>query len=113
MNLNPQVARGLYDSLHVVAEGEKFHGELLYLFLLVQEADLVEQLSLIVEDGCLAHLLMHVYSHVLHWVSPLGGLRTACSYGVSWDHSCSRSGFGPVLKRVSLWTSGDVGLHHP
>jgi len=51
----------------------------------VQEADLVEQLSILVEDGCLAHLLMHVYTYILHWMSPwvvcerhapMGSLRT-------------------------------------
>ena len=70
VDLDPQVTRGLYDGLHVVAEGEKFQGELLYVLLLVQEADLVEQLSILVEDCCLAHLFMHVYSYILHGVSP-------------------------------------------
>jgi len=70
VNLDPQVARGLYDGLHIVTECEKFHGEVLYLFLLVQEADLVEQLPILIEDGCLAHLFMDVYSYVLHGVSP-------------------------------------------
>jgi len=70
VNLNPQVARGLYDSLHVITESEKVHGEVLYLFLLVQEADLVQQLPILIEDGCLAQFFMHVYSYILHGVSP-------------------------------------------
>jgi len=70
VNLDPQVARGLYDGLHVIAEGEKFHGEVFDVFLVVPEADLVQQLPILIEDGCLAHLFMDVYSHILHGVSP-------------------------------------------
>ena len=70
VDLDPQVARGLYDSLHVVAEGEKFKGEVLDVLLVVPEADLVEQLSLLIEDGCLTHLFMNIYTYILHGVSP-------------------------------------------
>jgi hypothetical protein len=34
---------------------------------------------------------MDVYSHVFHGCHLLGGLRAACSYGVSRDQSGSRS----------------------
>ena len=45
----------------------------------VRKADIFEQLSILVEDGCLAHLFMNIYTYILHWVSPRGGLQTHTS----------------------------------
>lgn len=75
---------------------ESFRGELLYALVIVPEPDGVQQGSVLVEDGCLTHPSMDIYSHILHGCRLMGGLRAARSYGVSRDQSGSRSGFGPV-----------------
>jgi len=91
VDLDPQIPRGLHHRSYLIPVSRESLGELLYALRGVHEPGLVKQLTFIVEDGHLTHLFMHIYSHILHGCHLLGGLRAARSYGVSVDHSGSRS----------------------
>jgi len=112
VDLNPQIPRGLHDCPHLIPVGGELQGELLDALHGVHEPGLVKQLAVPIQDGCLTHLFMDVYSHVFHgchlWVAcgrhaPMGSL------GTSRVAALIRPSLGEGLMR----TKRARGLRHP
>ena len=83
VNLNPQVACGLDDGSDLVPEGGELQGELLYALHIVPEPDGVPQgPSSSMMAAWHIFLWMSIPTYFMGVIS-LGGLRAACSYGVS------------------------------
>ena len=77
MNRNPQVVRGLNDSLQVITEGEKFKGIVLDVLLVVPAAPHPHRRRLL---GTVFYV--RLFLHISRGIT-LVGLRTAYFYSVS------------------------------